>query len=376
MKPRVWTFCLGLIYIFGAAGCQPTPFSPAPHFLACSDQGITSGELFVQKKVKFGSPDFNPQATPNLPPRGTRLYPTQPYSTDLAAAFEAAPSFFQDDLCGLTVVLVVQNTCRNISCTLDVINNSYGFRVYPSSEQVRYIAISQQLWQSGQAPLLTDFETRRLQQLLNWTSATKSSIPPPVFDKANPNTSQMSVLAALAHEFGHVYWWDVFVQPPGASTLDMGRPTSCNRVFYSESWQNPLTIPPHRYVDFGDVSDNYHEHDVANMVEFFRDLLIGDFADLGDLLHEIYSGQLPDKPNTNSNRWASALAAYSTDEDFVESFQLYVLLNAKPYLQSLQIRISGNETYTDDIPASVTKTSVLGRKLQCFGPFPEHLRPL
>jgi hypothetical protein len=58
----------------------------------------------------------------------------------------------------------------------------------------------------------------------------------------------------------------------------------------------------------------------------------------------------------------------------VESFELYVLVNANPGLQTLTINV-GN--HSDDLLRNINPNSELGRKLRCFGALPQlQPRPL
>lgn len=387
MKRSALIVCIGLVSALTAA-CQQTPplstatpfkVSAVTGFPSCEDQKISSGTDFVAKKAFFLL-SFDPTITAHYQPPAMDASSTvsghDPYSTDLAWAWTNAHPFFQQYLCGLTAVFIIQNKCPFNGCTqADVINYSWGFREHPPQIEVnqaprRYIATSMQLWQGGQAPPLNIYETRRLQYLLKWTSRSTDGVDPPAYTTPTPNIPQMSVLAALAHEFGHLLWWDVFVQMPGG-TINPSDPTSCNSAFYSKSWEYGPLIPRGRrgrWVEFGDISNNNHLRDDANMALFFGALNAGnDFVEVGDLLHEIYSGKLPDGTVVNSGRWPSGLAAYSTDEDFVETFQLLVLMTAKSPLRDLPITINGTYTYNDDVPAQLlsTKNDLL-QKMACF----------
>ena len=236
MKPGALILCLGLICVVEAS-CQPIPTQPPKAFgavgsIACQIDAVT----FVKTKVFFLSLPFDPQATnqyhsPSGPIVGDN---SPPYSRDLIAAYNAAPPFFQGMLCGLDGVFIVKNQCNTNPCVPgDVIDYSWGSREHPSqfpsgppAKYGRYIAISQQLWRAGQPPSLTAYETGRLQHLLgDWTKR-KNNVSPPSLSYAKPN-SGMSVLAALAHEFGHVLWWDGFVKIPGGD-IKPSDPAACN----------------------------------------------------------------------------------------------------------------------------------------------------
>ena len=113
-------------------------------------------------------------------------------------------------------------------------------------------------------------------------------------------------------------------------------------------------MPPNRWVPFGYIA----QPGVPYVAQLAGLLGSRSYGAVADNLHQIYS----------SGRWASALAAYSPDEDFVETFQLYVLVNANPGLQILRINV-GNRS--DDLLQSVNANSELGRKLRCFGALPQ-----
>jgi hypothetical protein len=119
------------------------------------------------------------------------------------------------------------------------------------------------------------------------------------------------VLAVLAHEYGHVYWFDNFVQPPGSSQISN---TFCNGSFYPDQ------------ID------------------------IGGYPAVAAALRRIHLAR----------QWASTLAAFSPDEDFVEAFELSVL--AKAGLQKLTFKIDGHS----DTVFPPAAGSGLATKLACF----------
>jgi hypothetical protein len=113
--------------------------------------------------------------------------------------------------------------------------------------------------------------------------------------------------------------------------------------------------------------------DDVNLSNLFHGLFNGNeyYTAVGDILHGIYSGQWNGQ-NADNGRWASALASFSTDEDFVETFQLNVLMNANPPLTNLPLTIyrSGKKPVIDDIPANLANKPVLKAKVGCVGPLP------
>jgi hypothetical protein len=139
----------------------------------------------------------------------------------------------------------------------------------------------------------------------------------------------MSTVYLPAHEFGHVYWFDNFVPTAGGSFAN----NFCGGIFCpSGNWEgSPVSFPnTGRFVFFGDTLPYSGSH----------------VPGLPGVLHNINS----------SAHWASALAAFSPVEDFIETFELSVLLGAG--LVNLQI----NSDWIVPVPTG----SWLDWKLGCF----------
>ena len=339
-----------------AAVCPLTTFLSKVHFLATSPP--------------FSLPSSGFQNAPPIDP--TPINPS--IIQDLTAAFNTAPDFFKNQLCDLTGIYIDRTGCTSYdpsSCSgPDPADRLWGFRAFDGfgNSAGEFIGTWLGLWQKGvqgHAPVFSKFETGRLQALLNWKSSN-----PPVYDFAQPDTAAMTVLAVLAHEVGHIFWYDVFVIKPDGSP-NPGGPADfsefCGGTFYEPvgvgqqgSWLLPPALPDYRWVSFGQPR-NYHKADDVDMTKLGFDLDHRTFPDAGDLLHGIYSG-------IQNGRWASALAAFSTDEDFVETFQLYVLMHARTPLQHSQVKIFGtrNQPYLDDIPYTFSLKPELVRKSHCF----------
>src|SRR5215468_10588237 len=130
---------------------------------------------------------------------------------DLTDAFNIAPDFFKNQLCNLTGIYVDRTGCTSYdpsSCSgPDPSDRLWGFRAFDGSGSSagEFIGTWLGLWQNGvqgHAPVLSSFETGRLQNLLNWTPNNSSIYP--IHDSADPDTVAMTVLAALAHGVGHI----------------------------------------------------------------------------------------------------------------------------------------------------------------------------
>ncbi len=367
--------------IRAAAGCSLPTFLGKVVYLA-------------QTMPAFSLPD---SGFANQPPVDTK----QPMNDhiirqDLSQAFNAAPDFFKNQLCssGLMKIYIDRTGCSGYdpsSCTTAPAQQLWGFRAFDDTGNStgEFIGTWLGLWKNGHAPVLSYYETARLQNLLNWTSSN-----PPVADFANPDTSAMTMLAVLAHEIGHIFWYDAFVVKTNGDA-NPGGPADfshfCSGTFYilgatpgaiqRGSWLTPPTVSRTRWVSFGDPR-NYHKTDDVDLTKLIADLnrTRPNYPEAGDLLHAIYSGQQLDGTNAQNGRWASALAAFSTDEDFVETFQLFVLMHAQTQaqvsapLQNLRVIIYGSQknvaghvvAYADDVPATFNNKLELMRKSSCF----------
>jgi hypothetical protein len=383
MKSKTLIFCFGLVGVFCVA-CQqaqvppPPPGSPGLRAQVSALQEcnalsppINNGNDFVQNKVYFLLSGFDPTLKYPLysaPQAGSSVAGSK-YATDFINAFNDAPPYFQKQLCNLTKIFVNLNQCTP-NCANDqvIINNSWGFREQPNQYAPgqfpppggpgKYIATSAGLWNGvTHVPAFHDYETLLLNNLLRkWPGTTR-----PFFSAASPNDGpEITVLAALAHEYGHVLWYEIFRPTPGGP-YDF---SFCSGNFYSGSWRT--VNPPPQWRFFGDPSPDLHLNGDAQIQQILNavhpppgsppNLLLA-----GLLIHQIFF---------INDSWASLFASFSPDEDFVETFKFAILTSpmAKYPLQSLKINIPiGGLTITDDIPNTLSKRAELTKKIACFG---------
>ena len=127
--------------------------------------------------------------------------------------------------------------------------------------------------------------------------------------------------------------------------------------------------PPPLWRNFGDTQNEHELYDtnISDIaLAITRHSINPGFA--GDLLYNIYK---------RGGHWASLFAAFSPDEDFVGTFDLYVLTQAAVTpLKSLQITITGTSTgpcpstatCQPDIPDDLNKhfKHELKRKVDCI----------
>ncbi len=378
MKPSALILTAGIV-VWALFACVPPPQASRTTTVC------TSGAL---NDVPFLAVPFNPRL--NQTPTADSTTPiNQDVQLDLNAAFSAAAGF-QTALCGLDGIFIDPTGCQKDpstgsydprSCGLapqQIADHSWGLRTYPPNPLPgkRYIGLSLGLWENdpnnpwpcqsphqGQvcAPPFPTYHNKLIRAQLQALSANAvNDNSPPYYDNVYPNSAAMTVLAALSHEFGHVLWWQTFVQPPG-NLHTTNTTTFCNGIFYPANlWSTPVDVPPNRWIGFGqtrDVPSGAEISKVKGGLDRGSPQNPKGFRDAGDHLDIIYSNGL----------WASALAAFSPDEEFVETFQLHALLSANPKLQHLEIVITGNHgKHRHDPPAHLNPNSVLGKELQCF----------
>ena len=183
-----------------------------------------------------------------------------------------------------------------------------------------------------------------------------------------PSCAAASVLATLAHEYGHVLWYDTFV-PKGGGPADPTGNGFCDGHFYTAQtapWQYPVSAPPGRWLNFGQIRDQSPlTSPILPLPGLYGANLPGK---AGDNLLRLYVGGASGGP------WASVLAAFSPDEDFVETFELSVLASAEPagatqpLLQSMPITIPGSRGAPPsfDVFTNLQPGNELARKYFCI----------
>lgn len=298
-------------------------------------------------KVHFLAPGvpYDPRSLAP-PPQGAPV--GQPYAGDLSRAFAIAPAAFQARLCGLDGVFIDPTACGAIQ---ECIGHAWGLRVRnPAAGQGRYIGIPAALW-AGR-PVYSEFANHILHALIPLNSA--------VYSRGNPDadTFAMTVLAALAHEYGHVRWYDII--DPGRVGARSIR-AFCGGHFFS-SWASVSTQPDWRELLTYSHRQTHrppdHHRTGGHVAQI--DAALGTPLVAGDLLDQIYEPSAP---------WADFFAAISPDEDFVETYKFKVLTSASPPLTSLPIAIPGTRgMHHENVPADYLngRKPELARKLGCI----------
>jgi hypothetical protein len=273
---------------------------------------------FLSKVLYYTDPSFRPVKNGPLP--ATSPLPRSPdYLSGLHDAFCAAPAGFQQALSRLDAIYINAAPCTvGPGC----FQASWGWlRKYMGSTQ-RLVALSSSLWN-------TDYATYE-------TLLTQAVLPQSDISYSNPqsctiasgcssvNNVATALLAALAHEVGHIRWFDWVNHSPA---------NYCTPNFFSRSWNPP-----------------YHQPPAGPGGGYWRDLLTpgnrgylrshGEFLDKhlnppqiddidsltpGSVAQSQMIYQLLVPPMGGPSPWASLFAAMSPDEDFVETYKFKVL---------------------------------------------------
>ena len=377
----------GLLCLALWACVQPVPSPPPPgppavlRSVSCPDGSdflshVQYVDLSVQLMPQAGS--VQPNADFAVPADSTPIDPH--IQADLAAAFAANPVFAKNELCppfitstgtpnpGLDGILINRAQCVNptnpsdydpSNCSgmadTDIAANSWGLRT-PSNK--KYVSISLGLWrcQSGRgycAPSFTQYQQRLNKALLDKTAGMPPvGINPPMFHASN-DTSDLALLAALAHERGHIHWWETFVKPPGSTPTNLVTLAGefCGGTIYPRGqWQGAqVRLPPNRYVDFGHLSPS---SPLEGLPLLLRSGAPTDARRSVGVIEAIYAGGL----------YPSLLAAYSSDEDFVEAYEWSVLRNAR----LSDVTVSFNGTGRPILHGGMGDLRGAENKLHCF----------
>jgi hypothetical protein len=268
--------------------------------------------------------DPDPGHHGNNLPTGAGPVP-DPYCTSLLNAYNAESLTFQQQLDGLTNVFIDQSgSCSGQSAC---VQHSWGLRDRQTGKT--FVALPAGLWDSSNdVQNYSDFETTLVTQLLGFS---------PIAVAPTPNTQNLTVLAALAHEMGHLKWWEKKVE-----TLNCSNPPSgATRKFADNTWiRHNNATPKFQYfgvehpgnAPMGGVDKNVIRNDPPNQLP--SDLAI------------LYDGL-----------WASIFSTVTPDEDFVETYKLWALASAG--LSSIKVTWTGQTT-----PVEVFQGGPLSLKVQ------------
>jgi hypothetical protein len=289
------------------------------------------------------------------------LLPTSTEYTDLQTVFNAAPAFFKAQLCSLAGLYIISPGATY--------STSWGFR---DANLHRYIGISDALWLvSGSNKALITL-TYYLNNFVLPALLHGIDVMPQYTNAANPNTGAMTLAAALAHEVGHVLWNDFLV--PNNFGGNPNFTNFCPGIFPTASWSTSTPINQASWRRLGDVANdpnvildqsdptpgtNDPSPQELKILTLKNLISQGKFKKARNIIARMLASRRP---------WPSLFGAFSANEDFVETYALYVLMQQGLGLTSLplQVQLGDGSSTSIDIPGTIGGRALLTAKLLCF----------
>jgi hypothetical protein len=383
MTHKFLLLCAGILIVTCAACALPPPAQQ--HRLDFfQSTGTGTGNKHCLATDFASAVMMLPNYVPDPPNPPTGNYATvergSPIWTDLVDAFNAAPPKLQPQLC-LTTVFITSN-CASSSC---VGATSWGFRD-PTQHTHRYIGLSQGFWPTAgqRAEIYSQYETDLIAQVLAqlqapWPTTPPSSYPaPPTFQPhvGTYDTSWMTVLAALAHEYGHILWYDAIKGDDphyNPATFCRPQPKIKKDGFFDNSWYQ-ISVP-YQFLNFAALPTSSDVHLGSIQTNFLLAAINRkDWQTAASYLNAFYT---VDPNDTDKNAvWPSLFGSVSPEEDFVETFKIYVMTDPKTNNRNpvtsmplnLYLSPNSNPAYNPDVYAYIagSKKKELKKKIGCI----------
>jgi hypothetical protein len=368
------------------AGCQqhpdkfesvvPEQRGPVYHSQQLSPNTQCNGAGFVANQVRMITRedfDFNNNGL-KYNDQGQLVYKAPPddkpvnnsaITQDIAAAFEAMPSYLQTFLCTQINVMFVDSDNQapmgwSFWETSFLQLGAQSVKQLQGVGQGRFIAVGARLWEQGSAYSqisLPNLERQILQRLLLATEG-KIFYEPPVTIIPDEPTSTLpsgtgpgksALIAIIAREAGFVF---EFEQEPVKYWTDCGSPQS---GFYDISWQKfPVDRPEQGSIHYFGRHSSYFQHLTSDVppIEEIQDASIQSQV---KTLKSVYGV-------TSTPEFVNLLATVSPYDDFVETFRLKVL---KDYGLAMNVKFA-NGTSVNIISNLMSAGSKLSQKYNCM----------
>ena len=188
----------------------------------------------------------------------------------------------------------------------------------------RWIALSAELSTGSLALTFANYETEKLHRTLKNLANSGAAHEYPKHETDSVDGPQMGLLAVIAHEVGHVFYFERCL---GAGFQH------CGAQFHTDNWNGigfSDRTPPR-----GKSFQDQNRRDKNLNLEMLATQWVGAATpDQATQLFDLYG--LP----PSSARWVSLLVATAPDEEFVELFELVILRNAATPLKELTIQLN------------------------------------
>jgi hypothetical protein len=340
----------------------PPPPPAIPGLTSCDGSDTFQGKILYTVVSNFVSYPGAPLPPASSFPSGTT------YVDDLVRAYCAASPDFQSELLKLDVVFVNGASCGSSPGCLA---QSWGWwQSKPAQSQPsnpnpsgRVIALATGLW--GEKTY-SNYESDVSQSVLPPNLVTYGNVQScsPFGVCQQVDTLTTTLLAAMAHEVGHIAWY-VLVRANAPTDF-------CGGNFF-RSWV-PATVqapPPWRDLLTPGARDRIRSKN-GNKWPYIHarppQIDAIDHPGKGDppIDKSIFLLVADSKPGVPGAPWASPFAAMSPDEDFVETYKLKVLTTAKAPITSAEVTVAnaGTANIVRDLQSG--GRPVLNDKLGCI----------
>lgn len=253
----------------------------------------------------------------------------------LRQVFEIAPPYFQQRLCRLTGLFIVPGA-------------PWGYREHPSQFSPDEIPerFDKYIGMPGLSPPgYEGYETVMLEQMLHVIGIDWSA--PRIGVNKEADIPAMTVLAAIAHEDGHIKFRETYTPTPG-TPFDFNR--FCDGSYFRGSWADPVDVTP---ADKVPVKGTHLAPDVQ-LKELFEAAKSNRTEEVGKLLMKMF----------RSERWVTLIGAASPEHDWVETYKVAVLLRAKTPLRQMKLQTPGSRSI--DMIKPIKRNTEIAHKLACF----------
>jgi hypothetical protein len=334
-----------------SATLTPNPPLPAPGSDAASCMTSTDSLLATRVRVlnvgdfsydKNGYSGSGTNTTYTNPPTGNLLRDVN-IKSSLKRALDLAPRSLKDYIClNLNYIYIDQDKANPGAWAFWELQASQATDA-PFADQGqglgRWIALSADLWAGtdGNPSTFADYETGKLHSTL-WDLATPKTDQKPKTEHqypthqtapavADPTTGDLGLLAVIAHEVGHVVYFQYCQRPP----------QTCTALFHSYNWltiTNPnrtrqRAVPFKSWTNWRSDRDRHLDKLAAQWIKT---------PDQASQLFDLYGYGAADA------NWASLLAATAPDEEFVELFEFLIVRNATTPLKELTIHLTADKS--------------------------------
>jgi hypothetical protein len=249
----------------------------------------------------------------------------------IANAFTAAPQHLKDELCTVDNIFIDADPQSQNSPAWGMLDRS---RMNAQGDDEKYIGISVALFPQIAVQPYGRLETSIVKALLD---PPPPPLPPDeqawlngltVQANGGADTLVTSTMAVLAHEMGHIIWWNENIR----DTTCLASPAAPQGIsFHGIAWKKNAANP-HGFHGFGkgrnrSIIESFAIADMAS--DFSHDRL----NTLVTEMQRIYNGQ----------SWTGLFAFADADEDFIETYKYWTLTNATSAAKLSSLSIAFNQ---------------------------------